>query len=130
MSLVYLDTSVVLAQLLAEDQAPPPELWAESLISSRVLEYEVWNRIHARKLGKSHGEAVREATGRIALIELVSPILDRAKEAFPTPVRTLDALHLASVQFLADQGQTVVLATYDARMSKAADAMGIDTYEL
>ena len=130
MSFVYLDTSVALAHLLAEDQAPPERLWSESLISSRLLVYEVWNRIHARKLGKTHGEAVRQTTGRIALIELIAPVLERAKEPFPAPPRTLDALHLASIQYLKENGQTVTLASYDTKMRKTATAIGIGIYPL
>ncbi len=57
--MTYLDTSVELAQILTEDRAPPESLWKEELISSRLLEYEVWNRLHARGLGSSHGEAAR-----------------------------------------------------------------------
>ena len=57
--MIYVDTSVVLAQLLAEDRRPHDTLWGEPLISSRILEYEVWNRLHARNLGESHGEAAR-----------------------------------------------------------------------
>jgi predicted nucleic acid-binding protein len=130
MSFVYIDTSVALAQLLAEDRIPPDRLWKESLISSRLLEYEIWNRIHARKLGKSHADSVQELTGRIALIELVAPVLERAKEPFLAPVRTLDALHLASISFLIDNGQTVTLASYDAKMIKAARSLGIEIYEV
>src|SRR5215470_3951257 len=96
---------------LAEDQLPLAALWNESLISSRLLEYELWNRIYARKLGKTHGDAVRELIGRIALIELISPILDRAKEPFPSAVRTLDSLHLASIVFLIEKAQSVSLAS-------------------
>jgi hypothetical protein len=48
--LIYLDTSVALAHLLAEDRFPPPEMWQEDLVSSRLIEYELWNRIHARRL--------------------------------------------------------------------------------
>jgi hypothetical protein len=40
--MIYVDTSVILADLLAEDVHPPPGFWQESLVSSRVLEYEVW----------------------------------------------------------------------------------------
>src|SRR6202022_4670624 len=47
---IYLDTSVALAHLLAEDRSPPPSLWDETLVSSRLLEYEMWNRLHARRL--------------------------------------------------------------------------------
>jgi hypothetical protein len=50
----YLDSSVALAHLLVEDRVPPAALWAEPLVSSRLLEYELWTRIHARRLGGSH----------------------------------------------------------------------------
>ena len=57
--MIYLDTSVALAQLLAEDRAPPSSLWGEPLIASRLLEYEIWTRLNARRLGQSHGEEAR-----------------------------------------------------------------------
>jgi hypothetical protein len=57
--MIYLDTSVALAHLLAEDRLPPEALWRGPLIASRLLEYELWNRIHAHGLGRSHGDEVR-----------------------------------------------------------------------
>ena len=88
--MIYVDTSVALAQLLAEDRTPPAALWAEPLVSSRLLQYELWNRIHARGLGSSHGEDVRHLLGRIALLELTSSVLARAVDPFPVAVRTLE----------------------------------------
>ena len=123
--MIYLDTSVALAQLLAEDRAPPSSLWGESLIASRLLEYELWTRLNARRLGESHGEEARALIQRVALIELAAPVLERALEPFPVPVRTLDALHLASIAFLLGRGQTVELASYDDRLLAAAQALGI-----
>ena len=128
--MIYLDSSVVLAQLLVEDRVPPARLWAEPLTASRLLEYEVWTRIHARRLGQSHGEAVRAIVGRLALIELAPPVLVRALEPFPGPVRTLDALHLASIEFLRSQGQAPILASYDARQVAAARTLKIPIYDL
>jgi predicted nucleic acid-binding protein len=122
--MVYLDTSVALAHLLAEDRAPPPAFWQNTIVSSRLIEYELWNRIHARGLGKSHGDTVRTLLGRIAILELALPVLTRALEPFPIAVRTLDALHLASADFLRTQGQPITVATYDDRLRAAADAMG------
>lgn len=123
--MIYLDTSVALAHLLAEDQNPPASLWDETLVSSRLLEYELWNRLNARGLGASHGEHVRELLHRVALLELAPPVLSRALEPFPTSVRTLDALHLASIEFLRSQRQDVKLATYDARFAAAAKRLRI-----
>ena len=123
--MIYLDTSVALAHLLSEDRVPPESLWDEPLISSRLLEYEIWTRVHARNLERSHGEIVRALLGRVAMIELAAPVLARALEPFPAPVRTLDALHLASIEFLRRQGQAVRLATYDEKMLAAARRMKI-----
>ena len=98
--MIYLDSSVALAHLLVEDRVPPAALWAEPLVSSRLLEYELWTRIHARRLGGSHGDMVRALLGRVALLELAAPVVARALEPFPMPVRTLDAVHLASLEIM------------------------------
>jgi len=121
---IYLDTSVALAHLLAEDRSPPRQLWSAPLISSRLLQYEIWNRIHARGLTGSHREAVVALLDRIATLELTPVVLARALEPFPVPVRTLDALHLSSLEFLRHRGQDVRLATYDHRQEEVARRLG------
>jgi predicted nucleic acid-binding protein len=123
--LIYLDTSVALAHLLAEDRHPPASLWNESLVTSRLLQYELFVRLHARRLGRSHGDAAHELVGRLALLELTPPILARALEPFSVELRTLDALHLASLEFLRSQGIAASLASYDVRMLDAARALRI-----
>ena len=130
--MIYLDTSVALAHLLAEDRRPPASLWHETLVSSRLMEYELWTRLHARRLAPSHGEAARALIGRVALLELAPPVLGRALDAFPgaVTVRTLDALHLASCTYLRDQGQAVALASYDERMLAIGRAMNIPHFDL
>lgn len=121
---MYLDTSVLLAQLLAEDRTPAVGLWEETLVSSRLLEYETWTRLNGLGLAGTHGEDARDLLGRVALLELLPQVLARALEPFPVGVRTLDALHLASLSFLQEQGQRVTLATYDGRLGAAAAALG------
>jgi hypothetical protein len=91
---------VALAHLLAEDRFPPDELWAQQLVSSRLLKCEIWNRINAQRLQNSHGEAARNLIGRVAMIEMVGPVLARALQPFPVPVRTLDAIHLSAIEFI------------------------------
>jgi predicted nucleic acid-binding protein len=122
---IYLDTSVALAQLLAEDREPRESLWQQPLVSSRLLCYELWTRLNARDLGASHGEAARRLVERLAILELVPKVLARALEPFPVPVRTLDALHLASMDFLRGRGVGVELATYDERLARGARSIGI-----
>ena len=128
--MIYVDTSVVLAHLLAEDRRPPTAFWAEDLVSSRLLEYEIWTTLHARELAASRSEAAHAVIAQISLVELAPPVLTRALDAFPVPVRTLDGLHLASLEFLRGRGQAVELASYDHRMVGAAEAMGIPILDL
>ncbi|HEX9700449.1 MAG TPA: PIN domain-containing protein [Acidobacteriota bacterium] len=128
--MIYLDTSVALAYLLAEDRVPPDRLWEEDLVCSRLLEYELWTRIHAKKLTRSHGEAVQSILGRVAMLEMIAPVLARAVDPFPSPVRTLDALHLATVEFLREMSVKVELASYDARMIAVARKLKIPIYRV
>lgn len=126
--MIYLDTSVALAHLLTEDRQPPERLWQEELVSSRLLQYELWTRLNARGLAQSHREAAVDLESRISFLELVPPVLERALAPFPVPVRTLDALHLASAVFLLGRSQQLRLATYDDRLLRAATAVGIEVW--
>ena len=76
--MIYVDSSVALAQLLFKTRAPRAWLWREPLVSSRLLEYEVWNRVRARGLGSTLGGAMRMLIGRLRLVELTPPVLARA----------------------------------------------------
>ena len=123
--MIYLDTSVALAELFAEDRRPAPGFWKGQLVSSRLLEYELWTRVHGRRAAATHGEAVREVLASVAFVEMAPTVLARAVEPFPVPVRTLDAMHLATALFLAERRQDVVVAAYDERMRAAARAVGL-----
>jgi predicted nucleic acid-binding protein len=128
--MIYLDTSVALAELLAEDHKPAEFLWSQPLISSRLIQYETWVRLNARNLAASHGDAARDLLSRVAVVELVPIVLDRALEPFPTSVRTLDALHLATIDYLRAQRVMLSVATYDERMRQALVGMKVALVKL
>ena len=127
--MIYLDSSVVLADIFLETRTPPRALWHQELVSSQLLEYEVWNRIHVRGLKGGH-DAVRALFTRVYLFELDATRLARALEPFPIPVRTLDSLHLATIEFLRAQDNDVALASFDRHMISAARALGISLYQM
>ena len=122
--MIYLDTSVVLARLFAEDRSPPDVFWSQTFVASRLLEYEVFNRIHARAAQASHGAAARQLVDRANLLEMTAEGLGRALLPFAQPLRTLDALHLATLVFLRSRGLSPGLATYDQRLAAAAISEG------
>jgi predicted nucleic acid-binding protein len=127
--LIYLDTSVLLARLFAEDRAPPDALWAQALVASRLLEYEVYHRVHARGAQATHGVAARGLLERVNLLAMSTEVLGRALLPFAQPVRTLDALHLATMVFLRSRGLALALATYDQRLAAAAAGEGFEVVE-
>ena len=55
-------------------------------------------------------------------MEMSAEVLSRALLPFAQPVRTLDALHLATLVFLRSRGLSPGLATYDQRLAAAAVA--------
>ena len=90
-----------------------------------MLEYEVWNRMHAFGLGRSHANEAQALLIRVDLIEMTAAVLARALEPFPTPIRTLDALHLSTIEYVRNRRETVEFASYDSFLVAAAQALGI-----
>ena len=124
--MIYVDSSVVLAQILTEDRRPSETLWSETLVASRLLEYEVWNRVHARRLGSSGELAAAAALAHVDMYELTPEYLQRALSPLPISARTLDALHLATADYFYRNGHDIKFASYDHRLLAAAAALGIE----
>jgi predicted nucleic acid-binding protein len=127
--MIYLDSSVVLARLLAESRGLPDTLWHLPLISSRLLQYEVWNRLHARALGQDRKASAQNLLSRIVFVALTPTVLARALNPYPIAVRTLDSLHLATMEYLRAEGQFIELASFDERLLAAAGALGIAMHQ-
>jgi predicted nucleic acid-binding protein len=121
---IYIDTSVVLAELFSETRRPPAIFWSERKISSRLLEYEIIVRLHARGEPASVLQLGRDILNRTELVDLDEAALERVLQPFPVNLRTLDAIHLSTMIFLQRRGITLELATYDARLGHAAAALG------
>jgi hypothetical protein len=66
----------------------------------------------------------------VAYIELAPPGLARALDPFPLPVRTPDALHLATMEFGRGHGQAIELASSDARPLAAASIARVPTRQM
>jgi predicted nucleic acid-binding protein len=126
--MIYLDSSVLLAELLSEDRRASSNLWDQELTSSRLLQYETWNRLHMRGFGQSHAAEAAWLLDKCGFLELTPMILRRALEPFPITVRTLDGLHLATMTYLRDAGAIIEVASFDDRLTSAARLLGIPAY--
>ena len=127
--MIYLDSSVALTYLLAEDRSPPDGILGctagiEPLARIRGVESRA--RSGAEPFACPRNSRPHRP---LALIELDPAVLARVLEPFPVRVRTLDALHLASIEFLRSRRQAVELLSYDDRLLSAARALRIPLFE-
>lgn len=130
-TLIYVDTSVVLAFIRTEPARPSPAFWRQPLLMTSVLtDYETWTRLHAFGEAAVLGADAASTLGAMSLLALTPEVGARCRAPFPVPVRTLDALHLASAEHLRNKGYLVSIATYDVRMRQAATAMGFALAEV
>jgi hypothetical protein len=75
---IYLDSSVAMARLLFELRSPPLPFWDRPMVSSRLLEYEVWNRMDAYDPNRSNQNAVRALLTGVQLMDMDRAVLARA----------------------------------------------------
>lgn len=120
----YLDTSafIKLVRSETESSALRRDLAGRDLLSSALLVVE--GRRAARRYGDLAGTRARAALAAITLLPLDEPILDAASELNPVELRSLDALHLATVLSLGEDIER--LYCYDERLTGAARALGIE----
>jgi hypothetical protein len=107
----------------------------DSIISSELLAIECPRTIDRLRLqgsltteeAASRSSMVKEWLEAVDLVLLQRPILTRASEPFPTPLGTLDALHLATALVWRDRlEQELVMVTHDGGLATAARAFGVD----
>lgn len=122
--MLYVDSSA-LVKLVAEE--PESRALARfvrgrsaELVTSVVTSVEV--RRAARRVGTT--EAGERALRTVALVELTRAIRHRAVAIEPAPLRTLDAIQLATALALGDELESLV--AYDLRLVEAARANGLD----
>ena len=131
--IVYLDTSTVLRIILGHPR--PLTIWSkwEEAFASEILGLEARRVLDRLRLESAlDDEGIATLQGELAKIEstigtisLTRSVLRRAALPMATPVKTLDAIHLASALLLREhRHEELLFATHDARQAIAARALG------
>ena len=127
MSIVYVDTSAILKRVVVEAESDAVrtllatrDASGDLLAASTIAWLEVWRAL--RRVGLRVVQAASEdALSGIAEIPIDDQLLRRARRVGQDELRSLDAIHLASaVAVGADE-----LLTYDERLARSAEALGI-----
>jgi predicted nucleic acid-binding protein len=131
----YIDTSALLRLVLGETGALDELRSYDRLVSSELIGVESCRTIDRLRLqGALTTEeavvrlrAVTEWLEAIDLVLLRPPVLSRASEPLPTPLGTLDVLHLATALIWRDRmGSVPIVATHDSALGLAARAFGFE----
>lgn len=131
---VYVDSSTLLRVVLKEPGAPSSWSRISTPVSSELIRVECLRTVDRARLRLSlHDEEVArrrsellEAIESFVLVELDGRVMARAAEPFPTLLRTLDAIHLASALLARERIPDLRFATHDVELEMAARAVGFD----
>lgn len=131
---MYVDSSVVLRVALGEADALPAWGRIRQPISSELARIECLRTLDRARLQGRLEEPVLarvradvlEIIDAFTLVGLDDRIKSRAAEPFPTLVRTLDALHLASALAVRASGVDLSMATHDRELAIAAESLGFE----
>ncbi len=132
--IAYLDASVVLRLVLGEPGRIAEWPSIEQGVASALTEVECLRTLDrmARREALSPDD-LAERRGVVYrfleacdVVDITRPVLRRASEPFPTPLGTLDAIHLATALAWRDAtGDVLLFATHDRELAVAAGAMGL-----
>lgn len=133
----YLDTSALLRLVLRETGALEDLRSYDALVSSELIAVESSRTIDRLRL--QGALTVEEAAGRlravtewleaIDLVLMRAPVLRRASEPLPTPLGTLDAIHLATALIWRERmGALPTIVTHDTALGLAARTFGFDVH--
>lgn len=130
----YVESSALLAALLEHDMTARAQLRAAGRRVTSALTFAEGLRalVRARVAGRitrAQERAARRALQtferRCAVIPVTDAVLARVGQPFPIePIRTLDAVHLATAELLGTPPQGLTVVTRDARVGDNARALG------
>lgn len=130
----YLESSALVAGLLEEDgavlRAAQPDTTVLSALTLAEARRALQRALQAGRI-TSEGLAVAESTiahleRECTILAVDDAILARVGRRFPVePVRTLDAIHLASAERLDDPQAPITILTRDARVRENAVLLGM-----
>ena len=128
----YVDTSVLLRIVLGERGSLRRWGSIALAVSSELIRVEALRTLDRARIRLRLGDEelarrradVLGALEAFHLARLEPAVLDRAAEPFPTLVRTLDALHLATAVLVRARYADLVFATHDLEQATAARALG------
>jgi predicted nucleic acid-binding protein len=129
-----MESSALVAALLERDAAVIKKIprGTQQVTSALILAEAGRAIIRARAAGRltveqeqAAARALRTFERRCFILDVDRAVIDRIRRPFPVePIRTLDAVHLATAELLGEVPALVTIVTRDDRVRKNAEALG------
>ncbi|MGH7669752.1 MAG: type II toxin-antitoxin system VapC family toxin [Gemmatimonadaceae bacterium] len=133
----YIETSALLAALLEQEPDAKRALRADGRrITSALTTAEAYRAVlRARATGRLSAAQGRTAVRAIQtylahcdIVAITDDVLASSSRPFPVePIRTLDAIHLATAELLGEPPALITIVTRDARVQDNAGSLGYAT---
>ena len=132
--IAYLDSSVILRVVLGQSGRLREWPNVREGVVSALAEIECLKTLDRLRLREGftdrelarRREAVFALLREMTVVELTRPVLSRASQPLPTPLGTLDAIHLATaLLWRENRSPDLALATHDAALGLAGRACGL-----
>jgi predicted nucleic acid-binding protein len=130
----YIESSALVAALLERDADALGSLRAKGRqVTSALTMAEAARAILRGRAGarltldeeRAAVRALRRFERRCYVVAVTDAVLARVRRPFPVePIRTLDAVHLATAELIGEPPQLVTVVTRDARVRENARALG------
>jgi predicted nucleic acid-binding protein len=131
--IAYLDSSVLLRVILGQPDRLTEWESIETAVASALVEVECLRTLDRLRLRAgisdadlaNRREAVYRLTEGMEIVEPTLRLLRRAAQPMPTPLGTLDAIHLATALMWREaRDQDLIVATHDQALGLAARGSG------
>lgn len=130
----YIESSALVAALLEHDAGALTSIRARGrkVTSSLTIAEAARAMLRARAAARLTAEQERAAVRalhrferRCYLVAVTETVLARVRKPFPVePIRTLDAVHLATADLLGEPPALITIVTRDVRVRENAQALG------
>jgi len=133
--IAFIDSSVALRLLLGEPNKVTRLSDIKRAVVSDLLEVECRRTIDRMRVSSrlNDQEVERRLIGLAKILKscervgLSRAVLNRAQQAFPTTLGTLDAIHLSTAILWAERERVLpVILTHDQELGRAARSLGFD----
>src|SRR5687768_4407540 len=137
--MVYVDASVILRHVLSQPGAIASPAVVQPGVASEISQLECLRALDRMRLAKGLPEehvalarrGVLQMLAGLTIVRVDPVVLEFAGRALPVPLRTLDAIHLASAVLWRDaEDPDLVMATHDRSLGSAPRAFGLEVIGL